>query len=103
MYFELNVIGSSNISRSVVSCPCKELLRFPLYLQRLRDSYIKGDCMAETSRYSQVLELLRAESEAIAKAASRLQPEELDRVLSILTNCKGKVILLGVGKTGIIA
>src|SRR5438067_9729609 len=59
--------------------------------------------MAETSDYSQVVELLRAESEAIAKAASRLRAEEVDRVVAILTTCKGKIILLGVGKSGIIA
>src|SRR5947199_7224063 len=59
--------------------------------------------MAETSDYSQVVELLRAESEAIAKAASRLRAEEVDRVVAILTGCKGKIVLLGVGKSGIIA
>lgn len=59
--------------------------------------------MTDSSGYSQVVELLRAESDAIAKAAGRLQAEELDRFLSILTNCKGKVVLLGVGKSGIIA
>lgn len=59
--------------------------------------------MTDSSGYSQVIELLRAESDAIAKAASRLRAEELDRFLSILTNCKGKVVLLGVGKSGIIA
>lgn len=59
--------------------------------------------MAERSDYSQVVDLLRAESEAIAKAASRLQAESVDRVIRILANCKGKVVLLGVGKSGIIA
>ena len=59
--------------------------------------------MAETSDYSQVVELLRAESQAIAKVASRLRAEEVDRVVAILTGCKGKIILLGVGKSGIIA
>jgi arabinose-5-phosphate isomerase len=59
--------------------------------------------MSESNGYSQVLELLRAESEAIAKAAARLQAAELDRVLSILNSCKGKIVLLGVGKSGIIA
>ena len=59
--------------------------------------------MAETSDYSQVVELLRAESEAIAKVASRLRVEEVDRVVAILTRCRGKIVLLGVGKSGIIA
>lgn len=59
--------------------------------------------MAEKSDYSQVVDLLRAESEAIAKAASRLRAEEVDRVMALLTGCQGKIILLGVGKSGIIA
>jgi arabinose-5-phosphate isomerase len=59
--------------------------------------------MTEESRYAQVIELLRVESDAIAKAASRLDADNLERALSILADCKGKVILLGVGKSGIIA
>jgi arabinose-5-phosphate isomerase len=47
--------------------------------------------------------LLRTESEAIAKAASRLRADEVDRVITLLTDCGGKIILLGVGKSGIIA
>src|SRR3984893_9346757 len=59
--------------------------------------------MAQRSDYSGVIDLLRAEAEAIGKAASRLQAAEIDRVIEILTTCKGKIILLGVGKSGIIA
>ena len=59
--------------------------------------------MSDSTAYSQVIELLRAESDAIAKAASRLQAPDLERVLSILTSCQGKIVLLGVGKSGIIA
>ena len=59
--------------------------------------------MDERSDYTQVVDLLRAESEAIAKAASRLRAEEIDRVIALLTGCKGKIVLLGVGKSGIIA
>lgn len=59
--------------------------------------------MSERSDYAQVVDLLRAESEAIAKAAARLLPAEIDRVMDLLTNCTGKIVLLGVGKSGIIA
>src|SRR3989442_3277473 len=58
--------------------------------------------MAEESNYAEVVELLRVESDAIAKAASRMKAGDVERALAILTNCKGKVILLGVGKSGII-
>jgi arabinose-5-phosphate isomerase len=59
--------------------------------------------MTDSSDYSHVVELLRVESDAIAKAAERVEPAQLERVLSILKSCKGKVIVLGVGKSGIIA
>jgi arabinose-5-phosphate isomerase len=59
--------------------------------------------MTERSDYSQVVDLLRAESDAIAKAAARLRAEEVDRVIALLAGCQGKIILLGVGKSGIIA
>jgi arabinose-5-phosphate isomerase len=64
---------------------------------------ISRTCMADNSSYSQVVELLRAEADAIAKAAARLRQDELERVLSILGDSQGKIILLGVGKSGIIA
>jgi arabinose-5-phosphate isomerase len=59
--------------------------------------------MTEGSDHSQVVALLRAEAEAIGKAASRLKAEDIDRVIRILSGCKGKIVLLGVGKSGIIA
>jgi arabinose-5-phosphate isomerase len=59
--------------------------------------------MSQQSSFSQVIELLQAEAAAIGKAASRLKAEEVDRVVAILSECKGKIVLLGVGKSGIIA
>jgi KpsF/GutQ family protein len=59
--------------------------------------------MSQQTSFSQVIELLRAEAAAIGKAASRLKAEEIDRVVNILSECKGKIVLLGVGKSGIIA
>ena len=59
--------------------------------------------MTNSSDYSHVVELLRVESDAIAKAAARLEASQLERVLSIFKSCKGKVVVLGVGKSGIIA
>lgn len=60
-------------------------------------------CMSEQSSFSQVVALLQAEAAAIGKAASRLQAEQIDRVVGILSDCRGKIVLLGVGKSGIIA
>lgn len=50
-----------------------------------------------------VAELLEAEAEAILRVAAQLQPDQLEHTLSLLTNCEGKVIVIGVGKSGIIS
>ena len=59
--------------------------------------------MSEPGDHSYAVELLRIESDAIASAAARLPAAQLEHVLSILKGCKGKVVVLGVGKSGIIA
>ncbi len=59
--------------------------------------------MSDKSDHLQIITLLRAEAEAIGKAAARLQPEDINRAIGILAKCQGKIVLLGVGKSGIIA
>ena len=49
-----------------------------------------------------IQQLLRIESDAIAKTATRLNQSEVERVVDLLASCKGKVVILGVGKSGII-
>jgi arabinose-5-phosphate isomerase len=51
---------------------------------------------------AEVQNLLRIESDAIAQTATRLDPEAVERVVDLLAECKGKVVILGVGKSGII-
>ncbi|HEY0728306.1 MAG TPA: KpsF/GutQ family sugar-phosphate isomerase, partial [Pyrinomonadaceae bacterium] len=51
---------------------------------------------------SEVQNLLRIESDAIAQTATRLDPSAVERVVDLLASCKGKVVILGVGKSGII-
>ncbi len=51
---------------------------------------------------SEVQNLLRIESDAIAQTAIRLDPSAVERVVDLLASCKGKVVILGVGKSGII-
>ena len=46
---------------------------------------------------------LRIEAGAIAKTADCLDHQQVERVIQLLANCKGKVVLLGIGKSGIIA
>jgi len=49
-----------------------------------------------------IQQVLRIESDAIAQTATRLDGDQVDVVVALLANCKGKVVILGVGKSGII-
>lgn len=51
---------------------------------------------------SDVQELLQLESNAIAQTATRLDPAQVERVVDFIAACKGNVVILGVGKSGII-
>ena len=53
--------------------------------------------------FTQVTELLQLEADAIAKASERLQPNAVEKAVCLLLTCQGKVILAGVGKSGIVA
>jgi arabinose-5-phosphate isomerase len=53
--------------------------------------------------HQQVVSLLHAEAEAIHQAAKTLLPKEVQKAIAILTECQGKVIILGMGKSGIVA
>lgn len=50
----------------------------------------------------EIQQLLRIESEAIAQTATRLDGSQVQQVVDLLANCQGKVVILGVGKSGII-
>jgi arabinose-5-phosphate isomerase len=66
-------------------------------------SYIKLSRMDTKSPFSQVVDVLRLESQAIADTAARLNAADVERVVDLLVVCKGKIVILGVGKSGIIA
>ena len=51
---------------------------------------------------AEVRNLLRIESDAIAQTAMRLDAAAVERVVNLLAQCEGKVVILGVGKSGII-
>ena len=59
--------------------------------------------MTDTDYFSLVTNILRLESDAIARTARRLAQSEVERAVEILAACRGKAVLLGVGKSGIIA
>jgi arabinose-5-phosphate isomerase len=51
---------------------------------------------------TEVQNLLRIEADAIAQTATRLDAAAVERVVDLLASCEGKVVILGVGKSGII-
>lgn len=53
--------------------------------------------------WSQVRSLLQLEADAIAASAQRLDPEAVEQAVELLLHCRGKVVLSGVGKSGIVA
>lgn len=52
--------------------------------------------------YEYVVSLLRIEAEAIENAAGRLGIREVESALSILGGCEGKIVVTGIGKSGVI-
>jgi arabinose-5-phosphate isomerase len=58
--------------------------------------------MSET-HFEQVRSLLLLEAEAVARAAERLDAAEVGRAVELLAECRGKVVTVGVGKSGDIA
>src|SRR5689334_7887573 len=53
--------------------------------------------------FLEVQNILQIESEAIAKTAVRMDRQSVHRVIELLVACDGKVVVIGVGKSGIIA
>ncbi|HZI18933.1 MAG TPA: KpsF/GutQ family sugar-phosphate isomerase [Pyrinomonadaceae bacterium] len=58
--------------------------------------------MSQT-HFEQVRGLLLLEAEAVARAAERLDAAEVGRAIGLLAGCRGKVVTIGVGKSGDIA
>jgi arabinose-5-phosphate isomerase len=59
--------------------------------------------MPKQNYYFQLCDFLRIESEAIAQAGLRLDADEVDRAVDLLERTTGKVIVVGIGKSGNIA
>ncbi|NEQ53667.1 MAG: KpsF/GutQ family sugar-phosphate isomerase [Leptolyngbya sp. SIO3F4] len=58
--------------------------------------------MGQNSYFSQVVEMLALEAASISKAAERLIDSQVEAAVEYLASCCGKVILIGVGKSGIV-
>jgi arabinose-5-phosphate isomerase len=46
---------------------------------------------------------MRIEADAIMRAVEQIDPQEVGKAVELLIACEGKVVLLGVGKSGIVA
>lgn len=55
------------------------------------------------TNFEKVADLLRLEARAIEHAAANLNPESVERAIRRISACKGKIIVVGVGKSGVIA
>lgn len=53
--------------------------------------------------FLKVTKLLRLEAEAIECAAERLSRDDVERAIAMISACESKVIVMGVGKSGVIA
>ena len=58
---------------------------------------------AKRTYVTQVTDLLKLEAEAITNAARQLQPSQVEQAIQLLTYCRGKIVVSGVGKSGIVA
>lgn len=53
--------------------------------------------------YQKVADILRIEADSITNAADKLDAASVEKALEILIACSGKVVVSGVGKSGVIA
>lgn len=56
-----------------------------------------------SKNFEKVVELLRVEAAAVELAANRLDRNAVENALDILSCCESKIIVIGIGKSGIIA
>src|SRR5215210_7951938 len=59
--------------------------------------------MTISNHFSQVVDLMLMEAEAIRVTASRLKRKQVKLAIELLHDCRGKIVLMGVGKSGNIA
>jgi arabinose-5-phosphate isomerase len=59
--------------------------------------------MTNKNYFQEVVKLLRFEAKAIIKVTKLLDPCQVEKALNLMNDCQGKIILLGIGKSGIVA
>ncbi len=56
-----------------------------------------------SKNFEKVIELLRLEAASVERAADNLDHDAADRAIEIIAACDSKVVVMGVGKSGVIA
>lgn len=64
---------------------------------------MKPKVQNSVSHFDKVVDLLRLESAAIERAAERLDRDQIDKAVELISCCDSKIIVTGVGKSGVIA
>src|SRR4051812_37125967 len=59
--------------------------------------------MGKTSCFEQLRTVMELEARAILEALDRVSPDQFDHAINLLSRCSGKIVLVGVGKSGNIA
>ncbi len=50
-----------------------------------------------------MLQCLHVEADSIRRCSEQLDPEQTEKAIDLLLHCQGKIVVLGVGKSGIVA
>jgi arabinose-5-phosphate isomerase len=62
-----------------------------------------GKTFCVENSFEKVVRILSVEADAIERAAENLERDAVEKSLQILSSCHGKIIVLGIGKSGVIA
>jgi arabinose-5-phosphate isomerase len=57
----------------------------------------------QTAYFEHVQQILMLEADAISRVAAQLDPVQVDNAVKYMADCRGKIVLSGVGKSGIVA
>ena len=55
------------------------------------------------NNFQKVIELLKLEASAIDRASTRLDKSSVERAIDLISECSGKLVVMGIGKSGVIA
>lgn len=89
-----------NLSRTLPQIPAKSN-NLLLLLAKTTDN--PQTFLVVKNSFENVVELLRIEADAIERAAERIDRASVEKAIELIFGCKGKIIVIGVGKSGVIA